>query len=407
VKNFVILQINTSVNTGSTGRIAEDIGKVLLKDGHQSFIAAGFTDRPSASQVIRIGNKWDQKLHGVKTRLFDRHGFGSKNATLQLVKELTQIKPDLIHLHNLHGYYLHIGVLFEYLKEVQLPVVWTFHDCWTFTGHCSFFDRYECTKWQAVCHHCPNTKGYPASLGIDNSRRNYQDKKNIFNGLENCTIVTPSEWLADHVHSSFLENYPVKCIHNGIDLEVFSPTVNSENVLKKYNIANTPFILGVASTWDLRKGLKDFGELAQRKENPFQVVLVGLSKTQIASLPSGIIGIARTENTQELAALYAAATVFVNPSYVDNFPTTNLEALACGTPVITYNTGGSPEAIDAETGIVVEKGDINGLYAAIDQICSKGKDFYTGKCRERAVRYFNKEDRYTDYLELYQSMLHR
>jgi len=402
-----ILQINTSVNTGSTGRIAEDIGKVLLCDGHQSFIAAGFTDRPSASQVIKIGNQWDQKLHGIKTRLFDRHGFGSKNATSQLVKEIARIKPDLIHLHNLHGYYLHIGVLFAYLKEVQLPVVWTFHDCWPFTGHCSFFDRSECTKWQTVCHHCPNTKGYPASLGVDNSRRNYRDKKNIFNGLDNCILVTPSEWLADHVHSSFLGNYPVKCIHNGIDLEVFSPAVNSESTLKKYNIANAPFILGVASTWDLRKGLKDFEELAHRKENLFQVVLVGLSKTQIASLPSGIIGIARTENTQELAALYAAATVFVNPSYVDNFPTTNLEALACGTPVITYNTGGSPEAIDAETGSIVEKGDLNGLYGAIVQVCSKGKDFYTDKCRERAVRHFNKEERYTDYLELYQSMLQR
>ncbi|HZK96174.1 MAG TPA: glycosyltransferase [Prolixibacteraceae bacterium] len=402
-----ILQINSSVNTGSTGRIAEDIGKVLLKDGHQSFIAAGFTERPSTSQVIKIGNQWDQKLHGIKTRLFDRHGFGSKNATLKLVKELARIKPDLIHLHNLHGYYLHIDVLFAYLNKIQLPVVWTFHDCWPFTGHCSFFDRYQCTKWQTVCHHCPNTKGYPASLGIDNSLRNYQDKQYIFNWLDNCTIVTPSEWLAEHVHHSFLGNYPVKYIHNGIDLEVFSPTVSSESTLANYQINNTPFILGVASTWDLRKGLKDFEELALRKDKPFQVVLVGLSKNQLASLPTGVIGIARTENTAELAALYAAATVFVNPSYVDNFPTTNLEALACGTSVITYNTGGSPEAIDAETGIVVEKGDVSGLYEAIKLVCSKGKDFYTGKCRERAVRYFNKEDRYTEYLELYKSMHQR
>ncbi|HEY5590931.1 MAG TPA: glycosyltransferase [Paludibacter sp.] len=188
---------------------------------------------------------------------------------------------------------------------------------------------------------------------------------------------------------------------------MFSPTVNSESTLANYQINSIPFILGVASTWDLRKGLKDFEELAQRKDKPFQVVLVGLSKNQIESLPTGVIGIARTENTAELAALYAAATVFVNPSYVDNFPTTNLEALACGTPLITYNTGGSPEAIDAETGIVVEKGDLNGLYRAIEQVCSKGKDFYTGKCRERAVRFFNKEDRYTEYLELYKSMLQR
>ena len=400
-----ILQINTSVNTGSTGRIAEDICNVLIRNGHQSIIAAGLTDKPSASQIIRIGSRWDKKLHGIKTRLFDRHGFGSKGPTLQLIRELARIKPDLIHLHNLHGYYLNIGILFEYLKEVQLPVVWTFHDCWPFTGHCSFFDRYNCNKWKTLCHQCPNLKGYPASLGVDNSLRNYQDKKNLFKGLGNCTIVTPSEWLADHVYNSFLGNYPLKCIHNGINLEVFSPAVNSESILEKYQIKNSPFILGVASTWDLRKGLKDFEELARRKDNPFPIVLVGLSKKQIELLPEGIIGIARTESTYELAALYAAATVFVNPSYVDNFPTTNLEALACCTPVITYNTGGSPEAINIETGIVVEKGDINGLYEAILHICRIGKDSYSLKCRERAVQYFNKEDRYADYLDLYKSML--
>lgn len=395
-----ILQINTSVNTGSTGHIAEDIGKILLKDGHQSFIAAGFTDRPSASQVIKIGNAWDKKLHGLKTRIFDRHGFGSKGATLQLVKEIAQIKPDIIHLHNLHGYYLHIGVLFEYLKKMQLPVVWTLHDCWPFTGHCSHFDRVNCHKWKEQCYACPNIKGYPASFGFDNSRKNFQDKRDIFNGLNNLQIVTPSQWLANHVRNSFLGKYPVHVINNGIDLSVFK-TFDIEEDIKKYNPFGKKIILGVASTWKKRKAFEDFIQLSRLIGQNDQIVLVGLDKMQIKYLPYNITGVKRTESLNELAALYSASDVFVNPTYVDNFPTTNLEALACGTPVITYNTGGSLEAIDTETGIVVEKGDIDGLHKAILQICSKGKDFYSIKCRERAVKLYNKDGRYADYLNLY------
>ena len=402
-----ILQINTTINSGSTGRIAEDIGNVLLVTGNESYIAAGNTYRPSISQIIEIGNDWDQKRHGVKARLFDRHGFGSKNVTLQFVKEVDQIRPDVIHLHNIHGYYLHIGELFNYLKQVQLPVVWTFHDCWPFTGHCSFFDRVNCHKWQTGCHHCPNLKGYPASFGYDNSLRNYSDKKKIFNGLHNCTITTPSEWLANHVRSSFLGNYPVHCIHNGVDIKIFSPSTKTESILAKYQLKTKPFILGVASIWDQRKGLKDFEAISQRNNGSFDIALVGLTKKQIVNLPNGIIGIERTESTQELAALYAAASAFVNPTYVDNFPTTNIEALACCTPVITYNTGGSPEAIDKNTGIVVEKGDINALNEAIKTVLNLGKDFYNPKCRIRAEELFNKENRYNDYLELYNEIIQR
>lgn len=400
-----IIQINTSINTGSTGRITEDIGKLLLNTGHESYIAAGNTTRPSSSQVIEIGDKWDKRMHGLKTRLFDRHGFGSENATLQFIKEIIRIQPDIIHLHNIHGYYLHIGVLFDYLKQVQTPVVWTFHDCWPFTGHCSFFDRVNCYKWQTACHHCPNLKGYPKSLGFDNSRKNYNEKSKIFNGLENCTIITPSEWLANHVKSSFLRNYQIQCIHNGVDIKTFSPSAESNSIKSKYQIRNTPYILGVANTWDLRKGLKDFEALVHLNDDSYQIVLVGLSNKQIKSLHHNIIGIERTENIFELAALYAGAGAFVNPTYVDNFPTTNLEALACGTPVIMYNTGGSPEAINENTGIVVEKGNITELKNAIEFILSKGKEFYRLPCIERVKKFFNKEDSSNNYIELYKKML--
>jgi glycosyltransferase involved in cell wall biosynthesis len=399
-----ILQINTTLNSGSTGRIAEDIGLAVMAKGYTSFIAAGFSNRPSQSEVISIGSGWDRKIHGIKTRLFDKHGFGSANATRQLVKQIAEINPDIIHLHNLHGYYINVKVLFEYLKTIQKPVVWTFHDCWPFTGHCSHFERINCMKWQTECYACANKKGYPASWIIDNSTKNYHDKKRFFNGLENLHIVTPSKWLEAHVGNSFLKNYPVHIINNGINLEIFKP-VKPEDILKKYGIADRKIILGVANTWKKRKALADFIQLSNIISGELQIVLVGMSEKQIKDLPKNITGIPRTESIQELAALYSAALVFVNPTYVDNFPTTNIEALACGTSVITYKTGGSPEAIDEQTGFVVEKGNIEGLVSAIDKIREKGKTHYAPLCRARAEKLFNKEDRFGDYLRLYRELV--
>jgi glycosyltransferase involved in cell wall biosynthesis len=400
-----LIQINTTVNSGSTGRIAEEIGSKAIEAGFESFIAAANTSRPSKSQVIQIGHSFGRKIHGLKTRLLDRHGFGSAKATKELVSIMEQLNPDLIHLQNIHGYYLHIRILFEYLKKHQKPVVWTFHDCWPFTGHCSYFDAVDCFKWQTECNHCPNIKGYPASWGLDQSKRNFNDKRGIFNGLNTLQIITPSNWLSNHVNKSFLSSYPVKVIHNGIDLKAFQPNRSYKSILSKYNLSQNPVLLGVASIWDKRKGLDDFIKISQLIDKKYQIVLVGLNKAQISNLPDTIRGIERTENTEELAALYTAATVFVNPTYVDNFPTTNIEALACGTPVITYNTGGSPEAVDESTGIVVGKGNIEDLAAAINLVIKNGKDYYSNNCRARAVKFFNKDDRYQDYLALYEQLI--
>lgn len=401
-----ILQINTSVNSGSTGRIAEDIGLAIREAGYDSFIAGAYTNQLSQSEVIAVGNDWDRKLHGIKTRLFDRHGFGSANSTKRLIAKIREIKPDLIHLQNIHGYYLNIQILFDYLKEVQLPVVWTFHDCWPFTGHCTYFDAVNCSKWQVECHHCPNLKAYPASWLIDQSSLNFKDKKRLFNGLSSLHIVTPSIWLANHIKKSFLSSYPVWVINNGIDLTAFKLQESSGSIRNKYNLKARFILLGVASIWDKRKGLSDFIQLSEFLEKDMQLVLVGLSKEQQVGLPANITAIERTENIGDLAALYSAADVFINPTYVDNFPTTNIEALACGTPVITYKTGGSPEAIDEQTGIVVEKGDVEGLNRAIQTIVKNGKARYSEKCRNRAVSLYNKNDRYSDYLKLYEKILH-
>ncbi|MDD3771855.1 MAG: glycosyltransferase [Weeksellaceae bacterium] len=399
-----VLQINSIANTGSTGRIAEDIGRILLENNHESFIGFGRYARPSASKLIKIGSSFDLIIHGIKSRIFDLHGFGSSLATKQFIKEIEKINPDIIHLHVLHGYYLNVEILFRYLKKVEKPILWTFHDCWSFTGHCSHFDFVNCYRWEKECFSCPNKKGYPASLIVDNSKANFNRKKSLFQEVKNISIVCPSNWLSNHAKRSFFKDYPIHTIYNGIDLNAFTP-YKSNGFQKKYNINSKVFVLGVANVWTSKKGFDDFLELRKILTNTIGIVLVGLKVKQIKNLPLGIFGITHTESIAELTSLYSMAAAFVNPTYADNFPTTNIEALACGTPVITYNTGGSPEAVDENTGIVVEKGNLEALAKAIEKVVEKGKDHYRPLCRARAEKYFNKNDRYQDYLKIYEQLI--
>lgn len=395
-----LLLLNTSANTGSTGRIAEEIGLLAQQSGYEVRFAYGRKAVNSKLPLIKIGNKWDMRWHGLKSRMWDAHGFGSRLATKALIRELEVWKPDIVNIHNLHGYYINIELFFEYLKRVQIPVVWTFHDCWPFTGHCSFFERVSCEKYQTECNHCPLSKYYPDSWFVDNSRSNFRKKKKLFSGLNNLEIVTPSEWLANLVGNSFLKDYPVSIIYNGIDLNIFKPT-EDDTVLKKYRLEPLTYVLGVASVWDRRKGLSDFLMLSKLLPKNQKVVLVGLNEKQLNNLPENIIGIARTENLEEMVQLYSNALVFINPTYVDNFPTTNIEALACGRPVITYRTGGSSEAVDTNTGFVLEKKDIRGIVRKISEIKSMEINTLEEYCRDRAEQMFNKNDRFFDYFKLF------
>lgn len=401
-----ILQINTVVNSGSTGRIAEDIGKVLLSQGHSSSIAYGRGPSASQSRLIKVGNDWDMYMHGLTSKLFDRHGFSSKAATKRLIADIEKIEPDVIGLHNLHGYYLNIEVLFDFLKATQLPVLWTLFDCWAFTGHCAYFDKVGCQKWKTCCSNCELKRTYPSSFYLDNSTKNYLDKKRLFQKLPYMDLVVHSRWLENLTKQSFLSDYPIHVIHSGIDLNIFKPDVG--NAKDKYNIPNKQkIILGCANIWNARKGLNDFLYLRQALGNEYNIVLVGLGEKQIRSLPEGIIGIKRTESVVDLASLYSIADVFVNPTTADNFPTTNIEALACGTPVITYDTGGSGEAIDEHTGIVVEKGNKERLYNAVIEVVNKGKVYYSPHCVARAKTKFNKEDRYRDYIDIFEKKVNK
>ena len=337
-----ILFIN-SVCNGSTGTICKNLYKAAKEAGHTCCIAYGRGDAPEGFNTIKIGNQLDIYLHVLKARLFDASGFGSKKATKDLIKQIEEFQPDVIHLHNIHGYYVNIEILFNYLKQhPEIKKIWTLHDCWSYTGHCAYYTYAKCDKWQICCNgNCPNKKEYPQTV-FSNIKSNFNKKKELFSNVENMILVTPSKWLKDEIGKSYLKDYPIEVINNGVDINVFKPTPS--NIKQQYGIENKKVILGVASVWDKRKGLDTFIELSKELDDHYQIVLIGLNKKQIEQLPNNIIGISRTENVQELVKWYSAADVYFNPTLEDNYPTTNLEAITCGTPVITFNTGGSPES---------------------------------------------------------------
>lgn len=399
-----LLQINTTVNTCSHGRIAEELGMAAMAAGFRSFIAYGRAGLPSRSVLLKTNQWWDVGWHVLKTRLTDRHGFSSDLATRKLLARIIALDPDIIHLHNIHGYFLHVGHLFNYLKNSCVPVVWTLHDCWPFTGHCANFEGAGCYRWRDICYECPLTQVYPASWGFDRSTLNFMEKKELFSGIPQMQLVTPSHWLERHLRVSFLADYPVEVIPNGIDLKAFRPG-EGHRVRHKYRLGKRKIILGVASTWKNRRALGDFVELSRMMGSKATILLVGADLPWDALRGSGILTLPRTESREELAELYATADVFVNPTYADNFPTVNIEALACGTPVVTYRTGGCAEIVDLHTGLVVEKGQIHELRKAVEEILETGKNPYARHCRKRAETHFDKEKSAEAYVRLYRKML--
>lgn len=393
-----ILQINSVCGRGSTGRIVTDIADTLRKNGHESYVAYGYGDSNEPNSYRMESNLY-LKYNILKTRLFGKHGFYNKGATKGLVDWITQVDPDAIHLHNIHGHYLNIDMLFCFLKSRQKPVIWTLHDCWSFTGHCAHFDYVGCERWKTECKQCPQQRKYPDSWLLDRSQESYRDKQGLFTSLDKMILVTPSKWLANQVKQSFLKDYPTITINNGIDLNTFKPT--GANIRDKYGLKDKFIVLGVANYWDETKGLHSFSYLSRILDDKYQIMLVGISQRQRRKLPSNIICVQKTSDLETLAGIYSTADVFVNPTLEDNFPTTNLEAIACGTPVITFDTGGCKEIIDDYTGTVIPQGDMKTLIESIKKICTSGKNQFYSKCIQKAQKKFNRTNRYHDYLNLY------
>lgn len=394
-----VLQINSVCGVGSTGRIATDLYKVMKENGIESKIAFGIGTAENIPQedAFKFGNKFDYYVHNAVSRITGKAGFYSKINTIKLLEFIKQYRPDLIHIHNIHGYYINVKMLFEFLKKYDKPVIWTLHDCWAFTGHCAHFDLIGCTKWKTQCYNCPIHREYPKSF-TDNSRHIYKLKKQLFTGVENLTIVTPSQWLADLVKQSFLKDHTIRIINNGINLDVFKPIENDIKI--KYKCEDKYLILGVAFGWGKKKGLDVFIELSKRlDENKYKIMLVGTDEHIEKDLPDNIISIHRTKNQNELAKIYSAADLFDNPTREDTYPTVNMESLACGTPVLTFNTGGSPEIIDKTCGMVVEKDDIDSMYNEIINICEN--NVFTKEMCLKKSRMFDKNEKYRNYIELY------
>lgn len=393
-----LLQIDSCLNMLSTGRITESIGGLSIEKGWDVYIIHGarYVRNSSCMHSIQSVSKWGEYLHFAESLLFDNHGLASRRATKKIIELIKRIKPDIIQLHCVHGYYINYQILFEYLNTTSIPIVWTFHDCWAFTGHCAHFVTAGCEKWKNEgCHDCPLNGEYPKSL-VDRSDRNFKVKKHLFQSNRNLHIVAVSDWLASFTKESFLGDKDIRVINNGVDVSRFRPCGT-----KSYSKFN---IIGVASTWNRDKGFYDFYKIRETlPQNEYKILLVGLSEKQISELPDGIDGITRTDSVDDLVRLYSEANVLLNPTYADSFPTVNMEALACGTPVITYRTGGSPEIIDTNTGVVVEQGDINGIISAISDM--KEHPLSSEKCRERAVAKYDKDKRYMDYINMYESLI--
>ena len=400
-----LLQINPVVRENtSTGKIMREIGDMAIASGWESYIAYSKARDgiPSHnSKLVPVGDKFDLGIHWMATRLFDAHGLASKSATKKFIKKIREIDPDIVHIHNLHGYFLNYPLLLDFLAEYGRPVVWTIHDCWLFTGHCYHYDAVGCNKWQTGCGKCPQKREFPKSWIVDASARNFSIKSSAFAKMKNLTLVTVSEWMKGEVAKSFLKDKPCKVIHNGIDLSVFQPC-STEEVKAKYGISDKQIILGVASIWSAQKGLKDLIQIAEKLSDEAQLVIVGRTED---ALPSSAIHVPRTENAKELAALYSLASVLVNTTYQDNYPTVNLESIACGTPVITYATGGSGESISPETGFIVPQGDIDAVVEKVKLIIERGKAGYNNPCVEYAKSHFDKDKCFADYLKLYGELL--
>ena len=401
-----LFQINVVANSGSTGKIAEQIGLLAKANGWDCYMAYGRWTYDSSLKLYKIGTKKDIYFHGLKSLLLDRHALGSRRATKALIEEIKNIQPDIIHLHNIHGYYLNLPLLCDFFAEYKKPIIMTLHDCWTVTGHCVHFQDINCTKWQNGCYSCPNLKGYPKSLFIDNSKNNWNTKKESFQKiLSLLTIVPVCNWLSDIVSRSYLKEAVRKVIINGIDLDVFKPTDNVFDIRTNYQVNNKFVILAVSNGWNSTKGLEDILWLRDKLSDEYVIVMVGVSPKQKKNLPQGIIGICKTENVKQLSELYSIADVFLNPTYQDTLPTVSIEALACGTPVISYDTGGSADIVDENVGVLIERGNRDALLFSIKEIKSRGKIAYQKSCREKALNIFNNQKCFADYLKLYKELL--
>ncbi len=398
------IAIINMVDYGSTGRIMFQTADTARQKGH---LVRTYSKKWRNQNVKRKEHKYygytiENAIHVIVSKLFGLQGMLSIFGTKQLIRDLKRYQPDIVHLHNLHDSSTCLPVLLKALGKADIPVVWTLHDCWAFTGQCTHFLVEKCENWKIGCTNCKFQKSL---VKTNCTAWVWRKKKKSIDSIKNLTIVTPSKWLSSLVKESLFRDRPISVINNGIDLNIFS-NKNSSLVRQERKCSEKSIILAVASVWTERKGLLDLIEVDKKLDHvKYQMVVVGTNEMIDKLLPKTVISIHRTADEMELAKLYSCADVFVNPTYEDTFPTTNIEALACGTPVITYNTGGSPEIIDEKCGCVVECGNIEEIISNIIKICSSTKN-YDNTCRKRAECY-DRQERYIEYVNLYEEIVEK
>lgn len=399
-----LVEINVSLNWGSTGIIAEQIGLQAEKNGWKVYMVHGARYKnPSHFPHIQVTSKIGEVFHWLLSTLFDAQGLGSVISTRLFVKKLKKIKPSIVHIHNIHGCYINYPILFRYLRESGVPVVWTLHDCWSFTGHCAYYTEIGCEKWMSHCHHCPIVANFPKSL-IDRSYSNYNKKNKIFNGINDLTLVPVTYWLGSEVKKSLLREKNINVIHNGIDIEHYS--FRKSAIKEKYNIGAKYMLLSVASGFAERKGLEDFNRLSTLLPDEYKIVLVGgIEASCNIQLSDKILLLPLLKDPQELVEFYSAADVLLSLSLAETFGLTIAEAMSCGTPSVVYDNTAQPEIVSPETGCVVKTGDVNAVKDSVIYLCSKGKDTYMVPCRERAKTLFDKNRQCSQYVDLFDKIL--
>lgn len=399
-----IVGIN-GLQSGSPSTIMRGIATVAASEFNFSY-KTYFGNWKNSSSIFkeshRFGYLAENIASGVISRYLGIQNRGSIFGTSELIHYLEDFKPDIIHLHNIHFWTINVPHLFRYIKENKIATVWTLHDCWAFTGRCPYFQCTECDRWKTGCNNCVYpSKDYPASF-VDCTNKMWDMKKEWFTGVDNMHLVTPSKWLRNLVKQSFLSRYDVSVINNGIDLSIFK--FRESSFRKKYNIGlNTCILLGVALEWGYYKGLDIFIELSKKLENNYQIVLVGVDERLMNKIPNNIIAISRTKNANELVDIYCSADFFVNPTREENYPTVNMEAICCGTPVITFNTGGCAEIVDSNTGCVTSDKTSDAIIESL-MIAKDKRSVLHENCLVKA-KDFDMNSKYREYCNLYNKIL--
>ena len=402
MKKNTLLIINVALNWGSTGKIVEGIGSLAKSRGWEVYVAHGARYKNRSSlKAIQISSMAEEWIHYIESSLFDAQGLGSRCATRRLLRKLDEIRPDLVHIHNIHGCFLNYPLLFNYLRDKQIPVVWTLHDCWAMTGHCVHFERTHCEKWKTMCEKCPQKKDFPTSYLLDCSKRNFTLKKQLFTSMGTMRITTVSAWLKGVAERSYLNKFPIEVVPNGVDTNRF--VYSEKDVKNRFHIEKKKLVLAVASGFGERKGVFDYASLSRILTDEYQLMLVGVNDHDRKVLPQSVIAVSRANGSEELAAFYSAADVLLSLSYEETFGLTVVEAMACGTPAIVYDNTAQPELITPETGLIVESGNVEKVKEAIKIVCSKGKSHYSKACRNHALGYDEMRS-YNKYLEIYEEL---